>query len=404
MALSVPPVRADKPAAPSVRADKPAATASHPHKAPAASPIIVGEYGSITGMTATFGMSTDHGVQLAIEQVNAVGGINGHPLQIRLYDDEGSPDTAVAVVRKLVFDDRVTAVIGEVASTRSIAAAPICNSAGVPMISPSSTNPRVTKVGPFIFRVCFIDPYQGEIGAIFAHDNLKAARAAIIVDGGQDYSMSLAQVFRATFARLGGKTVSQESYGSMDPNFQSMLRRVKATNPDVIYLPGYYPEAGAIAREAREMGITATLLGGDGWDSSRLIVAAGGPNGAMEGAYFTNHYIGDWPRATVKLFEKAYLAKYGAAPDALAAMGYDAVGVLVDALKRAGKPEDGDYASPAYRTKLRNAIAATKDFPAVAGPITIGADRNPMKPAVILQVHGDEFKFAAVLGPPSVAK
>jgi branched-chain amino acid transport system substrate-binding protein len=362
-------------------------------------PITVGEYGSMTGSTATFGVDTDNGVQLAVKQINAAGGVFGHPLTIDKQDDEGKPDEALTVVKLLVSQDKVTAVLGEVASTRSIAAAPACNSASVPMISPSSTNPAVTKVGPYIFRVCFIDPFQGTAAAKFASTTLKAKKAAIMTETTSDYSTGLTKFFTDGFTKQGGSIVSTETYSAGDLDFSAQLTTIKASNPDVLYVPGYYGDIGPIAVEARKVGLTCPLLGGDGWDSPKLIEGAGGAGGALEGSYFTNHYSPTNPAPLTQKFVADYKTAYQTTPDSLAAMGYDATGVLADAMKRAGNPADGDFQSAAYRQKLRDAIATTTGYDGVTGKITIGPDRNPVKPAVVLQIKGSGYVYAGTVNP-----
>jgi branched-chain amino acid transport system substrate-binding protein len=361
--------------------------------------IVVGEYGSMTGAQATFGSSTLNGVDLAVNEINASGGIGGKKLKVVSYDDAGKADDATNVAKKLV-DDHPVSVIGEVASTLSISAAPTFNQAHIPMISPSSTNTKVTQIGPYIFRVCFIDPFQGYVAAKFATDNLKAKTAAVMVEQTSDYSHGLADVFAQNFAKMGGKIVDTETYVSTDVDFKSALTKIKAANPDIVYIPGYYSNIGPIAKQAREIGLNVPLLGGDGWDSPKLIEGAGGPGKALEGCYFTNHSSMDNPDPTIQNFVGKYENAYNKTkPDALAALAYDAVGVLVDAMKRAGAPADGDYSSQAYRAKVRDMIAATKDYKGVTGDITIDSERNAVKPAVVLQIKGDKEVFVTSVNP-----
>ncbi len=367
--------------------------------APAGS-IMIGEYGSLTGDNSTFGHSTDNGVELAVKNINAAGGVNGHPLTVDLQDDAGTPDGASSVVKKIITSDKPTAVIGEVASTLSIQAGPVCNAAKVPMISPSSTNPKVTQLGPYIFRVCFIDAFQGKAEAEFAAKNLHAKRAAILTDSGNDYSIGLTKFFTQNFTQDGGQIVIAQNYSKGDVDFTAQLTQIKAANPDILFVPGYYGQVGPIAKQARSIGLTVPLLGGDGWDSPKLVEGAGGPGAALEGSYFTNHSSMSNPDPTIQKFVSAYKAAYGSQqPDSLAASGYDAVGVLADAIKRAGAPADGDYSSLAYRTKLRDAIAATKDYHGITGTISIGPDRNAIKPAMVLQIHGAGYKYITTINP-----
>ena len=366
----------------------------------AANSIMIGEYGSLTGDNSTFGHSTDNGVELAVKAINAANGVNGHQLTVDVQDDAGTPDGASSVVKKIITSDKPTAVIGEVASTLSIQAGPICNAAKVPMISPSSTNPKVTQQGPYIFRVCFIDPFQGKAEAEFAFNNLHAKRVAILTDSANDYSIGLTKFFTQSFTAEGGQIVIAQNYGKSDVDFTSQLTQIKAANPDILFVPGYYGQVGPIARQARTVGLTVPLLGGDGWDSPKLMEGAGGPGGALEGSYFTNHSSMSNPDPTIQKFVSAYKTAYGGQkPDSLAALGYDSVGVLVDAIKRIPAPADGDYSSLDYRTKLRDAIASTKSYKGITGTITIGPDRNAVKPAMVLQVHGSDYKYVTTINP-----
>ncbi len=368
--------------------------------APAANAIMIGEYGSLTGDKSTFGHSTDNGVELAVKGINAGGGVNGRPLAVDVQDDAGTPDGASSVVKKIITSDKPTAVIGEVASTLSIQAAPICNAAKVPMISPSSTNPKVTQLGPYVFRVCFIDPFQGTAAAKFALGTLHAKKAAILTDAGNDYSIGLTKFFTQSFTQGGGQVVVSQNYGKDDVDFTSQLTQIKADAPDVLYVPGYYGQVGPIAKQARAIGLTVPLLGGDGWDSPKLVEGAGGPGAALEGSYFTNHSSMSNPDPGIQKFVSAYKAAYGGQqPDSLAALGYDSIGVLADAMKRAGAPAGGDYSSLAYHAKLRDALAATKGYKGITGTITIGPDRNAVKPAVVLQIHGADYKYVTTVNP-----
>lgn len=350
--------------------------------------IPIGVYLSFTGSTATFGDSTFKGIQLATEEINAQGGINGRKIVLYREDDRSDAQEARSAVTKLIQRDRVVAVLGEVASSRSLAAAPICQENKIPMISPSSTNPQVTQVGDYIFRVCFIDPFQGAVMAKFAAETLKVKRVAVLTDVKNDYSVGLAKYFKETFTKLGGQIVAEKSYSEGDPDFRAQLTAIKAANPEAIFVPGYYSEVGTIARQARELGIQVPFLGGDGWDSPKLVEGAGN---ALEGSYFSNHYSHESTDPTVQGFVAKFKTRYnGEVPDALAALGYDAANILFDAIKRAGSTDP---------TKIRDALAQTKDFPGVTGKITIDADRNAVKPAVVLQVKGKEFKYVQTIQP-----
>lgn len=370
---------------------------------PSGTPIIVGEYGSLTGPQSTFGTSTDSGIQLALALANKAGGVQEHPVQLaegHCLNDESKTDTTLTVIQKMTTQDNPTAVLGEVASTLSLTAAPVCQQAGIPMISPSSTNPKVTQIGGYIFRVCFIDQFQGKAAAQFAAQNLKAKNAAVLTDQKSDYSTGLTKFFTQSFQQFGGQVVSAQFYSAGAADFHAQLQQIKAANPDILYVPGYYSDIGPIAKQAREVGLTVPLLGGDGWDSPALVKGAGGPGGALEGSFFTDHYSVNSTEPIVQQFVAAYKsANSGAVPDALAALGYDAAGVLIAAMKTIPAPADGNFASPAYRAKLRDAIAATKDYKGVTGTITIGPDRNAVKPASVLKIVGDQFQLAATINP-----
>lgn len=349
--------------------------------------IRVGVYGSLTGPQATFGISTQNGAQLALEEVNAAGGVNGKKIRVISLDDQGDPAVAALGVTKLITQDKAQVVLGEVASSLSLAAAPICQEHKIPMISPSSTNPKVTQMGDFIFRVCFIDPFQGQVMADFAMNNLKAKKAAILRDQKSDYSMGLADFFIKRFKAKGGTIVLDQSYVAGDVDFKSQLTTIREKKPDVIFVPGYYGEVGLIAKQARELGIKVPLLGGDGWDSSKLYEIGGA---ALDGCYFSTHYSSESTDPKVKDFVSKYRAKYGQVPDALATLGYDAAGVLVAALKKAKSLEGAD---------IRDAIASTKAYAGVTGSISLDKDRNAVKPAVVLKIQGSKSSYVTTVNP-----
>lgn len=346
-------------------------------------PIKVGVYLDLSGQTSSFGQSTKNGIEMARDEINAAGGINGRQIQLVIEDEQGEPGKVTTVVTKLLRQDGVVALLGEVASTNSLTAAPKAQEAKIPMITPSSTNPEVTRKGDYIFRVCFIDPFQGEVMAKFASNNLKAKKAAILSDFNSDYSKGLTQFFKQSFTGSGGQIVEEKSYTQSDRDFSSQLTAIRAANPDVIYVPGYYGQVGVIAKQARQQGITVPILGGDGWDAPQLWELGGD---AMNNTFISNHYSIDDPLPLIQKFVTDYKARYGGvAPDALAALGYDAMKVLADALKRAGSTEGA---------KLRDAIAQTKDFPGVTGTITMNSERNVDKPATVLELIAKDRKFA----------
>jgi branched-chain amino acid transport system substrate-binding protein len=346
-----------------------------------AGPIKIGHFASLTGDTATFGQSTDRGMRMAFEEINARGGVLGRPLELITEDDRSVTEEARTAAQKLLQRDRVVALLGEVASSRSLAAAPEAQRSRVPMISPGSTNPKVTEVGDYVFRACFIDPFQGTVMARFATEELGVKKVAILFDFKQDYSVGLADFFRKTFTELGGQIVADERYTSGDIEFRAQLTTIRAAAPDAIFVPGYYTELGLIAKQARELGIDVPLLGGDGWDSEKTLEIGGA---AVEGYYFSTHYAADSDSAAVQTFVKHYREKYGETPDAMAALGYDTAGLLADALGRAGDTTG---------EKLREAIAATRDYEGVTGKITIDPQRNARKDAVVLKIEGGKFRF-----------
>lgn len=349
--------------------------------------ILIGEFGSMTGSQATFGISTANGIELAMEEINAASGINGKTLRVITVDDQGKPDEAVVGVTKLITRDQVRVILGEVASSLSLAAAPICQEHKVPMISPSSTATQVTQQGDYIFRVCFIDPFQGRVMADFAMQQLSAKTAAVFRDQKSDYSMGLANAFIARFKEKGGTIVSDQSYVAGDIDFKSQLTNMREKKPDVIFVPGYYTEVGLMAKQARELGLKQSLLGGDGWDSSKLYEIGGK---ALDDCYFSSHYSADSTDPKVQGFVKKFQAKYGQVPDALATLGYDAMGVLAAAMRTAKSLNGAD---------IRDAIAATKNYPGVTGSISIDADRNAVKPAVVLKIENEKSAYVTTVNP-----
>ncbi|MGC9941199.1 MAG: ABC transporter substrate-binding protein [Verrucomicrobiota bacterium] len=347
----------------------------------------VGEYASLTGSEATFGQSSHDGTQLAIDDLNAGGGVLGKKIDLITEDNQSLAGQSATVVRKLISSDGVVAVLGEVASSRSLEAAPICQQSGIPMISPSSTNPKVTEVGDYIFRVCFIDPFQGTVMANFALKTLKLTSVAVLSDVKSDYSLGLAKFFKQSFLAGDGKIVADENYSGGDKDFSAQLTAIKAANPDGIFVPGYYTEVGLIALQAKQLGVNCPIFGGDGWESSSLVPIGGA---ALEGDFFSTHYSPEDTSPAVQNFVKEFRSKYNQTPDAMAALGYDSAMILADAIKRAGAIEGA---------KIRDALAATKNFPGVTGNITMDANRNASKPAVILEIKNGEFKYVETIAP-----
>jgi len=349
--------------------------------------IKVGEFASLTGSEATFGQSSHHGTQLAVDQLNAAGGVLGKKIQLLTEDNQSQAGQSATVVRKLISSDGVVAILGEVASSRSLEAAPICQQNKVPMISPSSTNPKVTETGDCIFRVCFIDPFQGTVMANFAGKRLQLKNVAILTDVKSDYSVGLTKFFKEGFLAAGGKIAVEQNYSGGDKDFNAQLTAIKAANPDGLFVPGYYTEVGLIALQAKQLNLAFPMFGGDGWESSSLVPIGGA---ALEGDYFSTHFSPQDTTPAVQAFAKDFLAKFHEPSDAMAALGYDSLMLLADAIKRAGTTEG---------TKVREALAATKDFHGATGNITIDPARNASKPAVILTITNGGFKYIETVAP-----
>ncbi len=352
-----------------------------------ASEIVLGHYASMTGSEATFGQSTDNGIRMAVDEINAAGGVGGKKIRLITYDDKSDAREAATAVTRLVTSDQVTAVLGEVASKLSLEGAPICQKNGVPMITPSSTNPKVTEVGDMIFRVCFIDPFQGLVCAKFARDNLKAQKAAILYDQSQTYSVGLQEEFEKAFVKLGGQITTKQAYQKGEQDFNAHLTAIRATKPDIVFIPGYYNDVGNIATQARALGIDVPLLGGDGWESPKLAEIGGK---AINGCFYSNHYSPQDPSPRVQDFIQKYKKRTGNTPDSMAALAYDATQILREAITRAGS-----LSGPAIATEL----AKTKDFDGVTGKITIDPHRNAVKSAVILEMKDGVPTYVTTIAP-----
>ncbi len=343
----------------------------------------------LSGDVATFGESTRDGALLAIGEWNEKGGVNGQTIETVIEDSQCNPEAAVSAANKVIDQDGVKFIIGEVCSSASIPISEIVVAKGVLQISPTSTNPSVTvaedgSTKPNVFRACFIDPFQGKVAAKFALDNLNAKTAAVFIDQGNDYVRGLAEVFIAEFEAGGGTVVVTENYTGEDSDYSAILTKVKDANPDVLYLPDYYSTVNLIAAQAKEKGITAALLGGDGWDSADLDLSV------TEGGYFTNHFSNTDTRDIVVNFVTKYEAAYGAKPDALAALAYDAANVLLQAMEQAKSTDDPAKVGAAMETGT---------FPVVSGDITYDAQHNPIKAAVILKVEGGQVIYNSTVAP-----
>ena len=355
--------------------------------------IKVGEFASLTGKEATFGTSSHEGTVLAIEEINAAGGVLGKKMELITEDNLSKAGESATVVNKLIDRDGVVAILGEVASSRSLEAAYICQQSKIPMISPSSTNPKVTETGDFIFRVCFIDPFQGTVMANFASKTLKAKKVAVFTDVKSDYSKGLAKYFKEGFSKSGGQISVELDFNGGDKDFKAQLTAIKGAAPDAVFVPGYYTDVALICIQAKQLGLNVPLFGGDGWEAEDLIKIG---KDAVEGNFFSTHYHPEVSSPKSKQFVEAYRKRFknqdGSAksPDAMAALGYDSAMILAEAMKRAGTT-DG--------SKVRDALAAMKDFEGATGKTTINEKRDAMKPAVILQVKDGAFKYVETISP-----
>ncbi len=355
------------------------------------STIKIGYFGDLSGPTFNFGQSAINGVLMAADEINQAGGINGRRIDVVIEDDGGSPEEAARLTAKLIDQDKVIAIIAGGTSGNSRAAAPKAQSSHVPMISPSSTDPAVTQAGDYIFRACFVDSFQGEVMANFAANTLKAQKAAILFDFNSSYGRGLTDYFKLSFAKLGGRIVSEQSYAQGDEDFKGQLSTIRSAEPDVIYIPGYYGDVTRIAKQARMIGLTQPLLGGDGWDAPELWQLGGD---ALNGAYISTHYSIDDPSVAIQTFVDGYKRRYqNLVPDAHAALAYDAARLLADAIQRAGTTQ-----SP----ELRDALAQTKNFAGVTGVISMDTERNAVKPAVVLQLQDARYIYQETIQPELV--
>ncbi len=354
--------------------------------------IRIGGIFPMTGGAATFGQSSKKGMQMAVDDFNAKDGIavGGEKLLVKaIYDDTaGQPEQAANVSRKQIDLDHVVAIVGAVMSKNSLAIAPICQSQRIPMVSPASTNPKVTKQGNYIFRVCFIDSFQGTTMANYVYNNLKLTKAAVIYDNGNDYNKGLANFFEKRFKALGGKIVASEAFTDEDKttDFRALLTKIKSKKPEFLYSSNYYTASAPIMIQAKELGLEVPTGGGDGWDSPKL-VEIGGKN--VEGGVFTNHFSKEDPRPEVQNFIKKYKEKYDTEPDALASLAYDAAFVLLSAIEKSGSLE-GSAIRDALKTMRLNGVT---------GNISFDENRNPVKSVVILQIEDGKQKYLITINP-----
>jgi len=350
------------------------------------SEIKIGNINPVTGEAASFGASTKNGATMAADEWNAKGGLLGKKIKLVYADDKGDPAEGAAVFTKMIQQDKVTAILGGITSRVALAGAPIAQEAKIPMLTPTATNEKVTQVGDYIFRSCFIDSFQGTVAAKYAANELKATKAAIIFDVGSDYSKGLSENFKAVFEAAGGTVVASEGHPTGTTDFKAQLTKIVQAKPEILYVPDFYNDVGLIAKQARELGFKGAMVGVDGWDSPELAKIAGD---AIEGGVFTNHYSKDDTRPIVQEFVKKYQDKYHADPDALAALAYDGANILFDAIKRAGKAD---------AAAIRDALQAT-DMDCVIGKITYDANRNPIKSAVIIEIKGGKQVYKTTVNP-----
>lgn len=355
--------------------------------------VKIGVVYELTGNTASFGTSAANGAKMAFKEINAKGGVLGKQIEIILADNKGEPAESTNAMTKVISQDKVIAVTGFTTSSNGIAASTVAEANQIPFVAAATTNPRVTtqdngKVKDYTFRVCFIDPFQGTVGANFALNTLKVKKAAIMIDNSSDYSKGLAQFFKEAFTKAGGTIVAEEAYLQKDQDFKTILTKIKATNPEILYVPGYYEEVGKIIKQARELGLTLPVVGGDGWDSPKLAEIGGGE--ALNNSYFTNHYSVEDTSPVSKAFVDSYRKEYNILPDAMAVLGYDAAYVLVDAIKRANSTE------PA---KIREALVNTKNYKGVTGDLTLNQTHDAVKSAVIIEMKDGKQVYKETVKP-----
>ncbi len=356
--------------------------------------IKIGVLNEMTGGNATLGTSSANGAKMAIKEANAKGGILGKQIEPVIADNKSEPSESANAMTKLASQDKVVAVMGIFASSNAIATSSVAEATKVPFVAVGATNPKVTvdeatgKVKNYTFRVCFIDPFQGTVGANFVLNTLHLKRAAILVDNSSDYSKGLTTFFKDAYTKGGGSILAEEAYLQKDQDFKTILTKIKALNPEIIYIPGYYEEVGKIIKQARELGINVPILGADGWDSPKLVEV--GTSEALNNTYFTNHYSVNDTSPTSQAFVEAYKKEYGQVPDALAVLGYDAANIVIDAIKRANSLDS---------EKIREALAGTKDYPAITGNTTLNATHDAVKSVVIIEMKDGKQIFKATVKP-----
>jgi branched-chain amino acid transport system substrate-binding protein len=349
--------------------------------------VKIGAVTCLTGALSSFGVSSVQGAKMALEEVNASGGVLGEPVQLVIEDNGSKAGEAATIARKFISQDKVSAILGDLTSSATMEIAPLAQAAKIPLLTPSATNVAITQIGDYVFRSCFIDPFTGKVMARFALDHLHAKRAILLTDVKQDYSLGVSDAIRTYFTQNGGEIIGSMSYASGDTDFRTQLTEMRGQRADVIFLPGYYTEAALILLQARRLGINVPFVGGEGWDSPTLIKIAGK---SADGNYYTNHFSASDPSERVKQFVEKYRSKYRVVPDALAALWYDGARLLFLAIGRAKSID------PA---KIRDVLASTHDFEGVTGRISIDENRNASKPGVILAIQNGETKMVQQVTP-----
>ena len=356
--------------------------------------IKIGMVYELTGNTASYGTSAANGAKLAFKEINANGGVLGRQIKIVSADNKGEPSESANAMSKVISQDKVVAVTGFTVSSCGIAASAVAEASKIPFVAAATVNPKVTfdertgKVKDYTFRACFIDSFQGTVGANFALNGLKAGKTAIMTDSSSDYSKGLTEIFRSTYVKAGGKVVAEESYLQKDQDYKPILTKIKAQNPDLLYIPGYYEDVGKIIKQARELGMTIPVLGADAWDSPVLVEMGGAQ--PLNNTYFTNFYSIEDRNPVSNAFVEAYKKEYGQTPDSMAAMGYDAAKLLVDAIKRANSTD---------ANKIKEALAATKNFSSVSGEMSLNDRHDAVRGVVIIELKDGKQVYKETVKP-----
>ena len=356
--------------------------------------IKIGMVYELTGNTASYGTSAAHGAKLAVKEINASGGVLGKQIKIVSADNKGEPSESANAMSKVISQDKVVAVTGFTVSSCGIAASAVAEANKIPFVAAATVNPKVTfdertgKVKDYTFRACFIDSFQGTVGANFALNGLKASKTAIMTDSSSDYSKGLTDIFRSTYVKAGGKIVAEESYLQKDQDYKPILTKIKAQNPDLLYIPGYYEDVGKIIKHPRELGMTIPVLGADAWDSPVLVEMGGAQ--PLNNTYFTNFYSIEDKNPVSNAFVEAYKKEYGQTPDSMAAMGYDAAKLLVDAIKRADSTD---------AKKIKEALAATKNFSSVSGEMSLNERHDAVRGVVIIELKDGKQVYKETVKP-----